>query len=99
LRKDVGISEGEASDPFAAAIRDGLSHDKETGGLGWAGLAAQCDDEDSMIAIPFTSGTTSRPKGVVYTHRGAYLAALGNVIESGLNLPDGRCKYLWTLPM
>jgi len=52
-----------------------------------------------MIAIPFTSGTTSRPKGVVYTHRGAYLAALANVIESGLNFHDGRCKYLWTLPM
>lgn len=52
-----------------------------------------------MLAIPFTSGTTSKPKGVVYTHRGAYLAALGNVIESGLNIPDGRCKYLWTLPM
>lgn len=52
-----------------------------------------------MIAIPFTSGTTSKPKGVVYTHRGAYLAAMANIVESGLNLPDGRCKYLWTLPM
>lgn len=52
-----------------------------------------------MISIPFTSGTTSKPKGVVYTHRGAYLATLANVVESGLNLPAGRCKYLWTLPM
>lgn len=52
-----------------------------------------------MIAIPFTSGTTSKPKGVVYTHRGAYLAALGNVMESGLNYHTGRCRYLWTLPM
>lgn len=52
-----------------------------------------------MISIPFTSGTTSKPKGVIYTHRGAYLATLANVVESGLNLPTGRCKYLWTLPM
>ena len=50
-----------------------------------------------MLSIPFTSGTTSRPKGVVYTHRGVYLAAMANIIESGLN--NGRCKYLWTLPM
>jgi acyl-CoA synthetase (AMP-forming)/AMP-acid ligase II len=50
-----------------------------------------------MFAIPFTSGTTSRPKGVMYTHRGAYLAAMGNIVESGLN--NGHCKYLWTLPM
>lgn len=52
-----------------------------------------------MLAIPFTSGTTSKPKGVIYTHRGAYLAALANVVESGLNYHTGRCKYLWTLPM
>ena len=52
-----------------------------------------------MIAIPFTSGTTSRPKGCIYTHRGAYLASLANVIESGLNSDSRRCRFLWTLPM
>ena len=79
---------------------EGLLYDRETGGKGWAGLVSQTvANEDDMIAIPFTSGTTSKPKGVVYTHRGAYLAALANIVESGLNLPDGRCKYLWTLPM
>lgn len=62
-------------------------------------MKAQCDDENDTISIPFTSGTTAKPKGVVYTHRGAYLAALGNVIESGLNYNVGRCRYLWTLPM
>ena len=62
-------------------------------------MKAQADDENDTIAIPFTSGTTAKPKGVVYTHRGAYLAALGNVIESGLNYHTGRCGYLWTLPM
>jgi acyl-coenzyme A synthetase/AMP-(fatty) acid ligase len=78
---------------------EGLNHDAKTGYKGWAGLKAQCDDENDTIAIPFTSGTTAKPKGVVYTHRGAYLAALGNVIESGLNYNVGRCRYLWTLPL
>lgn len=36
---------------------------------------------------------------MVFTHRGAYLAAMGNVIESGLNYNVGRCRYLWTLPL
>lgn len=54
------------------------------------------DDEDHPISINYTSGTTSRPKGVIYTHRGAYLNALGEIIEVGLR-PDST--YLWTLPM
>jgi acyl-CoA synthetase (AMP-forming)/AMP-acid ligase II len=33
----------------------------------------------------------------MYTHRGAYLAAMANIIES--NLSAGNCKYLWTLPL
>lgn len=87
--------------PYNEAVLEGLDHDRETGAKGWADLVSQrVANEDDMIAIPFTSGTTSKPKGVVYTHRGAYLAALANVVESGLNLPDGgRCQYLWTLPM
>ena len=78
---------------------EGLIHDRQMGGKGWLGLKSQCTNEDDMLGIPFTSGTTSKPKGVVFTHRGAYLAALANVIESGLNYHNGRCKYLWTLPM
>lgn len=54
------------------------------------------DDEDHPISINYTSGTTGRPKGVIYTHRGAYLNALGEIIEVGLR-PDST--YLWTLPM
>jgi fatty-acyl-CoA synthase len=33
------------------------------------------DDEDEPISISYTSATTGAPKGVVYTHRGAYLDA------------------------
>ncbi|KAJ4420102.1 hypothetical protein N0V82_004549 [Gnomoniopsis sp. IMI 355080] len=96
---DTDATEGELCGPFDEIILEGLTYDRTTGSRGWAGLHAQAENEDDMLAIPFTSGTTSRPKGVVYTNRGAYLAALGNVIESGLNFHDGRCKYLWTLPM
>lgn len=52
-----------------------------------------------MIALSYTSGTTSRPKGAIYTHRGAYLATLGSLIESGLNNTLVRCGYLWILHM
>ena len=78
---------------------DGLRYDQEHGGKGWDGLAAQCNNEEETIALAYTSGTTARPKGVEFTHRGSYLAALANVIESGLNYNEGRCGYLWTLPM
>ena len=85
---------------FNAAIESGLKYDLDHGSHGWQGLAAQCVDEEDVIALAYTSGTTARPKGVEFTHRGAYLAALANVIESGLNKdhPD-KCRYLWTLPM
>lgn len=96
---DTDSTSGSLSGPFDEAVLEGLNWDNEHGGHGWGGLKAQADDEDSCIAIPFTSGTTARPKGVVYTHRGAYLAAVGNIVESGLNFHTGRCGYLWTLPM
>ncbi len=53
-------------------------------------------DEDETIAIDYTSGTTGRPKGVMYTHRGAYLNALGELLE---NRMASDSVYLWTLPM
>jgi fatty-acyl-CoA synthase len=52
--------------------------------------------EDDTISINYTSGTTGRPKGVMYTHRGAYLNALAEVVHARLN---SRSVYLWTLPM
>ncbi|KAI0529434.1 hypothetical protein KFK09_001983 [Dendrobium nobile] len=53
-------------------------------------------DEWQSIAIGYTSGTTSSPKGVVLHHRGAYLMALSAALVWGLN--EGAV-YLWTLPM
>jgi len=54
------------------------------------------EDETETITLNYTSGTTGQPKGVMYTHRGAYLNALGDALELGLN---SRSVYLWTLPM
>ncbi|GBH23349.1 acyl-CoA synthetase [Burkholderia vietnamiensis] len=48
------------------------------------------------IALNYTSGTTGDPKGVVYHHRGAYLAAISNILE--WDMPK-HAVYLWTLPM
>lgn len=96
---DTDATEGELSGPFDDAILEGLKYDTTTGGTGWEGLEAQAASEESVIALAYTSGTTARPKGVEFTHRGSYMAALGNVIESGLNFHTGRCRYLWTLPM
>jgi fatty-acyl-CoA synthase len=53
-------------------------------------------DEDDVISVNYTSGTTGRPKGVMYTHRGAYLNALAESHHAGL---ETRSVYLWTLPM
>lgn len=96
---DTDATEGELSGPFDEAVLEGLTYDHENGSKGWADLEAQAKDEESVIALAYTSGTTARPKGVEYTHRGCYLAAMGNVIDSGLNFHKGRAKYLWTLPM
>jgi len=54
------------------------------------------EDEWDAISLNYTSGTTGKPKGVVYHHRGAYLNALSNAV--GWEMPH-HPVYLWTLPM
>src|ERR1700722_10679601 len=53
-------------------------------------------DEDDLISINYTSGTTARPKGVMITHRNAYLNVLGTLAHFQMSPED---RYLWTLPM
>lgn len=52
--------------------------------------------ESDLLTINYTSGTTSRPKGVMITHRNAYMNVVGTLIHHTVTLGD---RYLWTLPM
>ena len=54
------------------------------------------DDEWDAITVGYTSGTTGNPKGVVYSHRGAYLNAVNNTLCWAM---PHFSVYLWTLPM
>jgi fatty-acyl-CoA synthase len=79
------------------AVRAGGSEDELEGFIADAQpFRHPVDDERSLLAINYTSGTTGQPKGVMYHHRGAYLQALAMALHMGLT---GDSVYLWTLPM
>jgi fatty-acyl-CoA synthase len=59
-------------------------------------LARLVADERDLLALNYTSGTTGRPKGVMYHHRGAYLQALAMALHTRLRSDS---VFLWTLPM
>jgi len=52
--------------------------------------------ETDLLSINYTSGTTSRPKGVMITHRNAYINVVGTLLHIPVGVAD---RYLWTLPM
>ncbi|XWS33935.1 hypothetical protein CRYUN_Cryun22dG0125700 [Craigia yunnanensis] len=67
----------------------------ETGNIGFE--IRRPKSEWDPVSVNYTSGTTSRPKGVVYSHRGAYLNSLATVFLHGMcSVPP---VYLWTVPM
>jgi acyl-CoA synthetase (AMP-forming)/AMP-acid ligase II len=63
---------------FLAQAGDGQPEDRLT-------------DEDDVISVNYTSGTTGRPKGVMYTHRGAYLNALAEPTTQGSTPARSTC--------
>ena len=77
---------GAPGDPYEDFIAAGSAEPVES----WL------EDEEELITINYTSGTTGRPKGVMYSHRGAYLNALAQVIEARMSFDS---VYLWVLPM
>jgi fatty-acyl-CoA synthase len=74
---------GEKGDPYEDYLAEGSPEQ----------VPSVLEDEEETISINYTSGTTGQPKGVMYTYRGAYLSALGNVIELADDYDD---RYLWT---
>ncbi len=77
---------GTADDPYEAFLAKGSPEP----------IKSWLEDEEEPMAIDYTSGTTGNPKGGVYSHRGAYLGAIAQVIEVGLG---SSSVFLWTLPM
>ena len=53
-------------------------------------------DETDLLTINYTSGTTARPKGVMITHRNAWMNSIGTLVHESMTCAD---SYLWTLPM
>jgi hypothetical protein len=69
---------------------DALVRDSE------ATFAAPAIDERDLLTINYTSGTTARPKGVMITHRNAWMNSIGVLVHLPMSVAD---RYLWTLPM
>ncbi len=92
--------------PLVIDIEDALAPEGESiGAMSYEALLAEGDPtadtgepavEWQSLSLLYTSGTTGNPKGCVYSHRGAYLNAFGNMITFGLRTDS---VYLWTLPM
>ncbi|KAF9343506.1 hypothetical protein BGX26_005626 [Mortierella sp. AD094] len=82
---------GKSADPYEQLVASGLS---KADTLGWSGLEPT-DDEENALSQCYTSGTTGKPKGVVFTYRGSYLAALGQAVECQLS-PE--TAYLFIVP-
>lgn len=90
---------GQELDVIVLSRRDGATpahpqYDDVTAGdpLPWS----LPEHEGQALALNYTSGTSGRPKGVIYHHRGAYLMALGTV--AGWALPQ-QPTYLSVVPM
>ena len=77
---------GAPDDPYEAFLAGGSAEPFEV----------PIDDEEQTISINYTSGTTGRPKGVMYSYRGVYLNALMEALQSHLR-PDS--VFLWVVPM
>ncbi|KAI0001859.1 acetyl-CoA synthetase-like protein [Russula vinacea] len=91
-RRIVCNDTGRAGDPYEDFLTAGRAFSQEKG---WAGLEMDAD-ENNALSLNYTSGTTGRPKGVLTTLRGTYLASIAEAFEAQLG---NESTYLWILPM
>ncbi len=77
-----------------------LDYERELAGVGAPGARVELERptiaETDLLTINYTSGTTARPKGVMITHRNAYMNVIGTLVHFHMTQAD---RYLWTLPM
>jgi fatty-acyl-CoA synthase len=103
----VGGPDGLAARPLLVNLQDpvagvsgspmdGPTFDEFVDGADCVPIEGSIEDEYSLTSINYTSGTTGRPKGVMYTHRGAYLTALSMIIGHKL---ERESSFLWTVPL
>ena len=80
----------------------------ETGDINFTWVMPK--DEWESLALNYTSGTTGKPKGVVYHHRGAYLMTMGTIVSWRMTLnpvfmtivPLFHCNgwnHTWMMPI
>ena len=82
--------------PGETARGAAFDYEQMLAGADPSALVPRAGGEDDTISINYTSGTTGRPKGVMYTFRGAYQNALAEIFHANLRPAS---VYLWTLPM
>ncbi|PWN48150.1 acetyl-CoA synthetase-like protein [Violaceomyces palustris] len=105
LSHDSGGRQGVDADPyekFLQAGREAWERAENAEAQRWGARAKRGwelidapPDENDPCCLCYTSGTTGRPKGVLTSHRGSYLAATANAFEAQLNSDS---VYLWVLP-
>jgi fatty-acyl-CoA synthase len=91
----VTIDDPECA-PGVAHVFDGPEYEAFIGVDIDSSLRFRVQSEQDLYSINYTSGTTGRPKGVMYTHRSAYLNALSEIIAHRV---ESTSTFLWTLPM
>ncbi|XWN30794.1 MAG: AMP-binding protein [Devosia sp.] len=95
--------QGSDLNPFVVRVDDVLARPGGPADVEYEAFLADApaspkmpEDEWDSFSLSYTSGTTGRPKGVVYSHRGVATTAISNALDWALpHFP----VYLWTLPM